>query len=151
LIAIRQMARAYSDDLRRKFLEAYDAGQGTLAELAEQFCVSLRWACKLSSHRNRTGHPERTPYYPGRKQSIDRQLLGELADAQPDATLAEIQQRVESRSGKYFSQSGLWRVLRQMGYRLKKSHSTPRSVTRKTTAVAAGSLWKNSAASRRRS
>ena len=38
------MARAYSNDLRRKFLQAYDEGEDTLAELAEQFRVSLGWA-----------------------------------------------------------------------------------------------------------
>src|SRR5262249_36013900 len=40
------MARAYSNDLRRKFLQAYDEGEGTLEELAEQFRVSLGWAKK---------------------------------------------------------------------------------------------------------
>jgi len=29
------MPKAYSNDLRRKFLQAYDEGEGTLEELAE--------------------------------------------------------------------------------------------------------------------
>jgi ATP-dependent DNA ligase len=41
------MPRAYSNDLRRKFLQAYDEGGGTLEELAEQFRVSLG----LMAHR----------------------------------------------------------------------------------------------------
>jgi len=49
------MARAYSNDLRRKFLQAYDEGEGTLEELAEQFRVSLGWAKKISARRSRTG------------------------------------------------------------------------------------------------
>ncbi len=48
------MARAYSDDLRRKLLEAHAAGKGTLAELAERFGVSLAWAWKISSARKQT-------------------------------------------------------------------------------------------------
>ena len=34
------MARAYSDDLRCKLLEAYEAGRGSLQELAKPFGVS---------------------------------------------------------------------------------------------------------------
>src|SRR5262252_6123892 len=49
------MARAYSNDLRRKFLQAYDEGEDTLEELAEQFRVSLGWAKKISARRSRTG------------------------------------------------------------------------------------------------
>jgi hypothetical protein len=36
------MARAYEDDLRRKFLGAYDQGEGTLEQLAGVFGVSLK-------------------------------------------------------------------------------------------------------------
>jgi len=36
-----RMARAYSDDLRRKLLEAHQQSEGTLEELAERFRVSL--------------------------------------------------------------------------------------------------------------
>jgi len=32
-----------------KFLQAYDEGEGTLEELAEQFRVSLGWAKKISA------------------------------------------------------------------------------------------------------
>jgi hypothetical protein len=49
------MARAYSNDLRRKFLQAYDEDEGTLEDLAEQFRVSLGWAKKISARRSRTG------------------------------------------------------------------------------------------------
>ena len=61
------MARPYSNDLRRKLLEAHDQGKGTLAELADQFGVSLAWAWKISSARKRTGSAERQPYQAGPK------------------------------------------------------------------------------------
>jgi len=38
------MGAPYSNDLRRKFLQAYEKGKGTLEELAAQFEVSLGWA-----------------------------------------------------------------------------------------------------------
>ena len=61
------MARAYGDDLRRKFLSAYDEGEETLEELASRFLVSLGWAKKISAQRNRSGQAERVPHQPGRK------------------------------------------------------------------------------------
>jgi transposase len=61
------MAKAYGDDLRRKFLSAYDEGAGTLEDLAERFVVSLGWAKKISAQRNRTGQAERVRHQAGRK------------------------------------------------------------------------------------
>jgi transposase len=52
------MGRPYGDDLRRKFLSAYDEGESTLEELAERFLVSLGWAKKISAQRNRTGQAD---------------------------------------------------------------------------------------------
>jgi hypothetical protein len=37
------MAKPYGDDLRRKFLLAYDQGEETLGELADRFLVSVGW------------------------------------------------------------------------------------------------------------
>jgi len=41
------MAKAYSDDLRRRFLSAYEGGEGTLEELARRFVVSVDYGKKL--------------------------------------------------------------------------------------------------------
>ena len=128
------MARPYSDDLRRKLLEAYDQGQGSLAELAEQFCVSLGWAWKISSARKRTGRIERATYRPGPKRRIDEQVLAGLLRARADATLVELQADLEKQAGIRFSTQHLWRVVKRMGFRLKKSRSTRPSGTRKRTA-----------------
>ena len=51
------MAKPYGDDLRRKFLLAYDQDEETLEELADRFLVSVGWAKKISAQRNRTGKP----------------------------------------------------------------------------------------------
>jgi transposase len=128
------MARPYSDDLRQKLLEAYDQGQGSLAELAEQFCVSLGWAWKISASRKRTGRTERPRYRPGPKRRIDEAALAGLLHSQPDATLVELQAELESKTGLRVSTQHLWRMVKRLGFRLKKSHSTPKSATRKRTA-----------------
>jgi transposase len=56
------MAKPYGDDLRRKFLLAYDRGEDTLEELAGRFLVSVGWAKKISAQRNRSGQAERVPH-----------------------------------------------------------------------------------------
>jgi transposase len=131
------MARPYSNDLRRKLLEAYDQGKGSLADLAGQFCVSLAWAWKVSAARKRTGQIEQPPYRHGRKSRIDEEVLSALLRECPDMTLPELQAELEKKSGLHVSTQHLWRVLKRMGFRLKKSRSTLQSGTRKKTASGA--------------
>jgi hypothetical protein len=52
----------------------------------------------------------------------------------PDATLVELQAELENKTGLRVSTQHLWRVVKRLGFRLKKSHSTPKSGTRKRTA-----------------
>jgi transposase len=88
------MARAYGDDLRRKFLSAYDRGESSLEELARLFLVSVGWAKKISAQRKRTGQAERVRHQPGRKPHAGveaQQQVSAWIGAKPDLTLAEIQ------------------------------------------------------------
>ena len=146
------MARAYEDDLRRKFLAAYDQGAGTLEELAENFSVSLGWAKKVSAQRNRTGQAERVPYKPGRRPRVgveaQRQVIAWVSE-QPDLTLAEIQAKLHSEASIVLSRGRVWYLLRNLELRLKKSHSTPTSGTQKATVGSAKSSSNVSARSRR--
>lgn len=143
------MARPYSDDLRRKLLEAHDRGQVSLAELASRFGVSRGWAWKISAARKRSGQAERPRYRPGPRSRLDRKLLAGLLARKPDLTLGQLQAAVEKQTGIRFGASYLWRVLRGMDFRLKKSHSTPRSETQKRTASGGRSSLKKSARPRR--
>jgi transposase len=133
------MARPYSDDLRRKLLEAFDQGKGSLSELAERFGVSLGWAWKVSAARKRTGRTERPSYRPGAKRRIDEAALAGLLRVHPDATLVELQAELENKAGLRFSTQHLWRVVKRLGFRLKKSRYTRKSRTRKRTASGAKS------------
>jgi hypothetical protein len=78
------MAKWYADDLRRKLLQAYDRGEGTLEQLAERFCVSAPWVWKISAQRKRSGQMER----------VEQARLRGWVQAQPDLTLAELQQKL---------------------------------------------------------
>ena len=118
------MASAYSDDLRRKFFEAYQRGDGSLAVLAGRFGVSVSWAEKLMRTQRQTGRVERPP---GGKRGPASKLTAELRErirawieARPDLTLAELQLRLWERQELEVSLSRLWTVLDEMGLYLKK-------------------------------
>lgn len=125
------MARAYSDDLRRKLLEAHRQGEGSLAQLAVRFRVSHSWARNISATLTRTGRMERPPAGrrgPRSKLTEEvRKQLGSWITSQPDLTLVAIQRRLARERRLKVSIGRLWTVLREMGLRLKKSHSTPPS------------------------
>jgi len=143
------MGKPLGDDLRRKLLFAYDQGEGTLAELAGRFLVSVGWAKKISAARNRTGQAERLPHKPGRKPhaGIDaQQQVRAWFVQQPDLTLAEVRQKLLGEAGISLSLPQIWKLLGKLGLRLKKSRSTPPSAIPRPIASSARSL---SLASRR--
>ena len=83
-----------------------------------------------------TGHAERVRYRPGPRSRMTDEIasyLRALVAAQPDLTLAELQHRLQSEKSIRFSIGRLWALVRQLGLRLKKSHSTPPSATPKST------------------
>jgi len=61
------MAKAYSDDLRRRILQAYEQGEGSEARLAQRFRVSVSYVKKIRRRLRQTGKRERVPHHPGRK------------------------------------------------------------------------------------
>lgn len=127
------MPRAYSDDLRGKILTAHDRGKGTLAELAKRFDVSLPYVKKISAQRLRTGRMERQEqrvHGPASKVSPAMEaLLRSQLEAASDRTLAELQEAVWSELKVSISLAQLWRTLRRMDLRRKKSRSTPANRT----------------------
>jgi len=122
------MARAYSDDLRRKLLEAHERGEGSLPELAKRFGVSEGWAFKISASRLRTGSMERPAGGKrGRKSRITPEAMEYLRSRvkrQPDRTLAELQADLRDNHHLEIGMTWLWMLLKRLGLRLKKSHST---------------------------
>lgn len=137
------MATAYSDDLRRKLLEAHQQGAGSLEQLAARFRVSVGWARKVSAACSRTGQMERPRG--GRRgpqsrftEPVRAQLRVWIRE-QPDLTLMEIQARLRRELDLAASVGRLWGLLRELGLRLKKSRSTRSSKTRSQSARGASS------------
>lgn len=146
------MGRPLGDDLRRKLLFAYDQGEGTLEDLADRFLVSLGWAKKISAARNRSGQAERVPHKPGRKPRVgteQQKLVIAWVASQPDLTLVEIKAKLQAEAGITLGVPRVWRLLRKLNLRLKKSRSTPPNATPNPTKNGAKSLSKKSAISRR--
>jgi transposase len=129
------MAKTYSNDLRCKLLTAYDRGQGSLRALAEMFSVSYDWAKKISSQRLRSHQMERVAQsrygvVSRVTAAVEAELLRQLRE-QPDHTLAELQKGLQQSLDVSLSSQHLWRVLKRMNVRLKKSHFMPPSETLK--------------------
>jgi len=146
------MAQPYSDDLRCKFLEAYEAGAGSLRKLADRFRVSLQYGKKIRGQQKRTGQKERIPqshHGPiSRVTEAAKEHLRSWLQEQPDLTEAELRERLQA-SGVRICKSRVGQVLRQMGLRRKKNLSMRKSATPQRTSNGAKSSSKQSARSRR--
>jgi transposase len=122
------MARAYSDDLRCKLLDAYAAGEGSLRELAAQFRVSWGYSKKIRAHLVRTGQKERpVQLRHGPPSCITEEVKESLQSwlrQQPDLTLAELRERLAS-IGLRVSRSRVGQVLQELGLRRKKNSARP--------------------------
>lgn len=118
---------SYSIDLRKKVLAAYDRGKKT-QEIAEMFGVSKAWARRVKQRRREHGELGPRPRIGNHPVKVDRARLAELVEQRPDATLAELRERL----GVECSISAVWRALRDLGMSFKKRPSTPRSRTAPT-------------------
>jgi len=135
------MPKAYSDDLRRKLIEAHRQGEGSLAELAGRFHVSAGWAGKVSAAYTRTGKWARQPQSRyGRHSKFTSQVRDRIRkwiDAKPDLTLRELQARLRTQLKLQSSLSRLCGLLRKMELGLKKRRSTRPNKTARRTASGA--------------
>jgi len=134
------MPGPYSNDLRRKFFQAYDRGEESLKELAKRFGVSEDWAKKLSARRGKTGQVEIGTWRHGPQSRVTpaiREWMEQQMRRQPDLTLQQLQQRLEREHRLRLSVGWIWILLRRWGLRHKKNRSAPRSRTRARTSGAA--------------
>lgn len=148
------MAQPYSDDLRSKLLEAYEAGAVGLRELAAQFRVSWGYSKKIRAQQLRTGRksrPTQLRHGPVSQMSseVQESLRGWLRE-QPDLTEAELREHLAG-TGILVSKSRVGQVLRQMGLRRKKNLSMPPNAKPRPTSSGAKSSSPPSQRSRRRS
>jgi putative transposase len=118
--------KAYSLDLRQKIVEAYLGGQGSMQQMAEQFNVARSFVQKLVKRYQDEGTLEAKPRGGNVAPKLAPEhwpVVQELVEADNDATLEELCQRVEERTGVRISISVLCRLLQKLELPRKKSRS----------------------------
>jgi len=116
--------RTTSLDLRERILTSYDHEEGTRAEIAHRFRVSLGLVKKLLQQRRHTGDIAPRHRYSGRKPMIvaaHRSRLRALLARKSDLTLKEMR----TATGLKCSLQAINVVLGKMGLTYKKRHSVP--------------------------
>jgi transposase len=109
--------KAYSEDLRKKILEAVDRGMPK-SEAARTFGVS-RTSVKRYAAARREGRPLTPKKHPGSKPKLDeraRKLLEADVEDRPAITLKDRCRFLKEMVGVSVSESTLSRLLRKMGF-----------------------------------
>ena len=121
---------AYSEDLRKKIVEALGRG-ATKSEAARSFGVS-RSSVKRYAKLADEGLPLAPKRRPGLKPKLDeaaRGLLEEDLEQRPAATLRQRLKFLRRVAGVSVSESTVSRVLRRLGWSRKKDRWERRSAT----------------------
>lgn len=116
---------AYSLDLRKRVLRAWDRGMGADA-VAATYDVSRAWVHRLVQRRRETGsiEPRKQTKFRARALSPEQEArLVNLITARPDATLAELREALATTAGL----TTLWRAIDRLGLTVKKNGTRRRT------------------------
>jgi transposase len=89
--------RAYSNDLRERIVAAVERGEHSIRQIAHLFSVSLSFVVRLLQRQRQSGSVQPRPHAGGPTPVLDdaaQARLLELVRKQPDATLAELRDRL---------------------------------------------------------
>ena len=119
---------AYSLDLRKRVLRAWDSGMDVYG-VAAKYEVSRAWVHRLVQRRRETGSiaPRKQTTFRHRSlspQQEERLML--LVTARPDATLAELRDALPTTA----ALSTLWRTIDRLGFTVKKNGTRRRTTAR---------------------
>jgi transposase len=122
--------KAYSEDLRRKIVDAIERGMPK-AQAARTFGVGIS-TVKRYATKAQKGEPLEPGKAPGKPPKMDERvskLLEEDLKEHPFATLRERCEYVEAISGVSVSRSTMCRAIARIGSTRKKGDESPRSET----------------------
>ena len=122
--------KAYSEDLRRKIVDALKRGTPK-SEAAGLFGVSLS-SVKRFARMDRDGvslAPRKPPGRPPKGDDATRRLLEADLTERPAATAAQRRSYLEHMTGKSISDSTVRRLVRKLGHSRKKDPRLPPSAT----------------------
>ena len=120
--------RPLSLDLRERIVAAYEAGEGTKAEIGRRFSVTGQVVGKLVRQKRELGTLEPQTHRRGRKPALQGKKLEELRahlEEHPDATVLERRDAL----GLTCTEKTLWQTLRKLGWRFKKSRHARQNKT----------------------
>ena len=120
--------KPYSLDLRQKIVDAYAVGDVSQRKLSKNFSVTLKFVSKLLIQYREFGtigpkiRTEQTPI----KLTLEQlEILRRLVEEQPDATLGELQARLQEKTDVLISISTMDRMVRlHLNLTFKKKVST---------------------------
>lgn len=140
------MPRPYPIELRLRVVDAYNNGEGTLAELAERFKVGEASVNRWVSRERRTGNVAPSPMGGARRTVFDEAgetfIAQVLADV-PDTTGVELVAAYAEEFGVTVGVSTMNEKLRRMGYTVKRG-SSARQLRNEPTSSSGARLSSNS-------
>ena len=121
---------AYSEDLRKKIVEAKQQGMPTV-EVARTFGVGISSVKRYAKTAREGGslRPKRSPGRPPKAGERARRLLEADLKERPAATLSQRREYVRSVAGLRVSESTISRLLKRMGWSRKKDRWVRASAT----------------------
>ena len=137
--------KAYSQDLRERAMATLEAGEETQADIAERFGIAQSTLEKWWHRWQTTGSCAALPAHPGPGRTLAEceAVIRAEVQRQPDVSLAELCERVQTKSGVQASPSMMCRELALLRLPRKKSRSTTASATRRGSNSAARSSKPN--------
>ena len=115
--------KAYSTDLREKLVLAYEAGEGTLDEVADAFAVGRCTVARMMKLWRAGQCLAPLPHSGGYPATLDEKLLAlwrKKVAVQPDATLAELAAWLKRKANAQVHPSNICRALRKLDLPRKK-------------------------------
>ena len=114
--------KAYSEDLRKKVVEAVEQRGTSKSEVARLFSISLSSVKRYTrlASRGEALTPRKGGGRPPKADELTRKLLEEDIRTRPSATVEERRHFLQTMAGKSLSEPTLRRLLKRMGFSRKK-------------------------------
>jgi transposase len=136
--------KGYSLDFRCVVINAYEAGEETIEEVAEQFGVGTAFVKKML-RLHRTGEslePKHGGGVPAKLNVAAREKLRAAVKARPDATLGELKAELRRACQVEVSAPTVCRELQKLGLPRKKRVSSPANAMSRS-GTPSGGKWRS--------
>ena len=120
--------KAYSLDFREKIIDVYFTEQLSVRKLAKRFGVSKSFIETLLKRLRETGDILPKPHGGGPQPKLNAEqlkLVKALVDADNDATLDELRERLAAETSILISRSSMGRITQKLELTRKKKRCTP--------------------------